>query len=132
MTQENTSTPNFDFKLIAVKCKNCDSGLVVEVNDNITYCMSCGSGFEIIVDGELIPIEINFAAATIRGNGEPIYKPFWLLKTTVTIHERNALSQFTKEMQAEIFSKIFLVQIIPPVPAVLYFISRHFIVLLII
>ena len=44
-----------DFKLTAIHCKNCGSGLVVDLNDYATYCGSCGSGFE-IVDGELFPI----------------------------------------------------------------------------
>jgi hypothetical protein len=87
----------FEFKLVAVKCKNCGSGLVVEVNDNITYCTSCGSGFEII-DGELQPIEINFAAAAIRDEGEMVYKPFWLVKTDVNILERNASGAFLKNL----------------------------------
>lgn len=86
-----------DFKLEAVKCRQCGSGLVVEVNDNIVYCTSCGSGFEIL-NGELIPIEINFAAAAIRGEGEVVYKPFWLLKTNISISERNASGNFLKNI----------------------------------
>lgn len=86
-----------DFILEAVKCKKCDSGLVVEVNDNIVYCSSCGSGYEII-DGELIPIEINFAAAALRAEGEMIYKPFWLIKTNVEILERKAGGNFLKNL----------------------------------
>jgi hypothetical protein len=78
-----------EFILEAVHCKSCGSGLVVEVNDNITYCSSCGNGFEII-GGELIPIEINFAAPALRGEGEMIYKPFWLMKSNVNIVERKA------------------------------------------
>ena len=80
-----------DFKLEAIKCKNCGSGLVVEVNDYVTYCISCGSGFEII-NGELNPIEINFSAAALPAEGEMIYKPFWLLKTHVEILERTSSS----------------------------------------
>lgn len=86
-----------DFKLEAVKCRQCGSGLVVEVNDNIVYCTSCGSGFEIL-NGELTPIEINFAAAAIRGEGEVVYKPFWLLKTNISISERNASGNFLKNI----------------------------------
>jgi len=86
-----------DFKLVAVNCKNCDSGLVVEVNDNITYCTSCGSGFEII-ENELKPIEINFAAAAIRSEGELIYKPFWLIKSHVEILERKASGAFIRNL----------------------------------
>lgn len=86
-----------DFILEAVKCKKCASGLLVEVNDNIVYCSSCGSGFEII-NGELIPIEINFAAAALRGEGEMIYKPFWLLKTQLNISERKASGNFLKNI----------------------------------
>ncbi|HMQ67951.1 MAG TPA: hypothetical protein PKA90_03140 [Ignavibacteria bacterium] len=86
-----------DFKLEAVKCKQCGSGLVVEVNDNIVYCASCGSGFEII-NGEMSPIEINFASAAIREDGELIYKPFWLLKTNISILERNASGNFLKNI----------------------------------
>lgn len=86
-----------DFRLETVKCKNCGSGLVVEVNDNIVYCSSCGSGFEILQEG-LIPIEINFAAPAIRSEGEMIYKPFWLLKTTLTILERKASGAFLKNL----------------------------------
>lgn len=86
-----------DFKLEAVKCKKCDSGLMVEINDNIVYCSSCGSGFEII-NGELTPIEINFAAAALRGEGEMIYKPFWLLKTQINIAERKASGNFLKNL----------------------------------
>ncbi|MBP9191078.1 MAG: hypothetical protein KBF96_00855 [Ignavibacteria bacterium] len=86
-----------DFKLEAVKCKQCGSGLVVEVNDNIVYCTSCGSGFEII-NGEMTPIEINFAAAAIRGEGEVVYKPFWLLRTNLNIMERNASGNFLKNI----------------------------------
>lgn len=86
-----------EFKLEAVKCKKCDSGLMVEVNDNIVYCSSCGSGFEII-NGELVPIEINFASAAIRGEGEMIYKPFWLLKAHLNIAERKASGNFLKNI----------------------------------
>lgn len=86
-----------DFRLEAVKCKNCGSGLVVEMNDNIVYCSSCGSGFEILQEG-LIPIEINFAAPAIRSEGEMIYKPFWLLKTTLNILERKASGAFLKNL----------------------------------
>ncbi len=86
-----------DFILEAVKCKKCDSGLMVEVNDNIVYCSSCGSGFEII-EGVLTPIEINFAAAAIRSEGEMIYKPFWLLKSNINIAERKASGNFLKNI----------------------------------
>lgn len=78
-----------DFKLIALKCAKCDSGLTVEVNDNVVYCSSCGSGFEII-DGKLVPIEINFAKPLISGQGEMVYKPFWLLKTNLKILSRDS------------------------------------------
>ncbi|MDZ4713528.1 MAG: hypothetical protein SGI89_14560 [bacterium] len=86
-----------DFILEAVKCKKCDSGLVVEMNDNIVYCSSCGSGYEII-NGEFLPIEINFAAAALRGDGELIYKPFWLVKTKVEILDRKAGGNFLKNL----------------------------------
>lgn len=86
-----------DFKLEAIKCKNCGSGLVVEINDNVTYCGSCGSGFE-IVNGELQPIEINFAATAIPGNSEVIYKPFWIIRTDVEILERTAAGGFIKNL----------------------------------
>lgn len=86
-----------DFILEAVKCKKCGSGLLVEVNDNIVYCSSCGSGFE-ISRGEMIPIEINFAAAELRSEGEMIYKPFWLLRTHINISERKASGNFLKNI----------------------------------
>lgn len=86
-----------DFKLEAIKCKKCDSGLVVEVNDNIVYCSSCGSGFEII-EGQLIPIEINFASAALRAEGDMIYKPFWLITSTISILERKATGNFLKNL----------------------------------
>ncbi len=86
-----------DFILEAVKCKKCGSGLLVEVNDNIVYCSSCGSGFEIL-NGELVPIEINFAAAALRSDGEMIYKPFWLIKTHIEITERKASGNFLKNI----------------------------------
>lgn len=78
-----------DFKLIALKCNKCDSGLVVEVNDNIVYCSSCGNGYEIL-DDKLVPIEINFAHAVIQGQGELVYKPFWLMNIYVNIISRNS------------------------------------------
>ncbi len=78
-----------DFKLIALKCKKCDSGLTVEVNDNVVYCASCGSGYE-IVNGEMLPLEINFAKALLQGEGELVYKPFWLLDTYVKILSRDS------------------------------------------
>ena len=86
-----------DFILEAVKCKNCGSGLAVEVNDNIVYCTSCGSGFEEI-DGEMKNIDIDFASAAIRSEGELIYKPFWLLHTSITVHERKATGNFIKNL----------------------------------
>ncbi|MEO6695542.1 MAG: hypothetical protein ABIY50_09075 [Ignavibacteria bacterium] len=86
-----------DFKLEAVKCRSCGSGLIIEVNDNIVYCSSCGSGFEIL-NGDLIPIEINFAAAAIPSEGEMIYKPFWLIKVNVNILERKAKGEFLKNL----------------------------------
>jgi hypothetical protein len=86
-----------DFKLQAVQCKNCGSGLVVELNDNITYCSSCGSGFEINQD-VFTPIEVNFAAAALRQEGEMIYKPFWFLKTNVNILTRDTTGGFISKM----------------------------------
>lgn len=86
-----------EYKLKALTCAKCGSGLVVEVNDNITYCTSCGSGFE-INEGKLQPIEINFAAAAIRGDGEVVYKPFWFIKAHVDIQERKASGNFFKNL----------------------------------
>jgi hypothetical protein len=78
-----------DFKLIAVQCPSCSSGLTVEVNDNIVYCSSCGNGYEIIND-KLEPIDINFAHPVVTGQGDVVYKPFWLVKTNVNIISRDA------------------------------------------
>jgi hypothetical protein len=86
-----------EFKLEAIKCKNCGSGLVVEINDFVTYCTNCGSGFEII-DGVLQPIEVNFASPVRPAEGELIYKPFWILKTSVTILERTSTGGFLKNL----------------------------------
>ncbi|HAY33853.1 MAG TPA: hypothetical protein PK536_07870 [Ignavibacteria bacterium] len=86
-----------EFKLEAVVCKSCGSGLSVEMNDNIVYCTSCGNGFEEI-NGEMKNIEINFANAAFRSEGELIYKPFWLLNTTITILERKATGSFLKNL----------------------------------
>lgn len=86
-----------DFKLVAISCKNCGSGLIIEVNDYISYCSNCGSGFEII-EGELIPIEINFAPHALRGEGEMIYKPFWRIKSHINILERKASGEFLKNL----------------------------------
>ena len=57
-----------DFKLIAFKCPSCDSGLGVEINDNVVYCSSCGNGYE-ITDDKLVPIEVNFAKPLLQGTG---------------------------------------------------------------
>jgi hypothetical protein len=78
-----------DFKLIAVKCKSCDSGLTVEMNDNIVYCSSCGNGWEIVND-ELVPIDVNFAAPLVKGDGELVYKGFWLVDAFVKINSRDS------------------------------------------
>ncbi|CAN5547861.1 hypothetical protein BH10BAC5_BH10BAC5_08980 [soil metagenome] len=86
-----------DFVLEAVKCKNCGSGLMVEVNDNITYCTNCGSGFE-IEEGVLNPIEINFASPAIRSEGEIIYKPFWFITASIAVLERTADGGFLKSI----------------------------------
>ncbi|MGH2574885.1 MAG: hypothetical protein ACRDFC_04200, partial [Ignavibacteria bacterium] len=67
----------------------CDSGLVIEVNDNVVYCSSCGNGYEIIKD-KLEPIEINFAKPLLPSQGELLYKPFWLLNTHLNIHSRDS------------------------------------------
>ena len=85
------------FKLESIKCKSCGSGLVVELNDLVTYCTSCGSGFE-IVNGELQPLEVNFAKAAILREGDMIYKPFWLLRTDVDITKREASEGFFDKM----------------------------------
>ncbi len=78
-----------DFKLIAVKCKSCDSGLTVEVNDSIVYCSSCGNGWEILND-ELQPIDINFAKPIVPGQDEIVYKGFWLVDSYVKILSRDS------------------------------------------
>jgi hypothetical protein len=78
-----------DFKLIALKCPTCDSGLMVEVNDTVCYCSSCGNGYE-IKDDQLVPIEVNFAKPLVQGQGEIIYKPFWTLNSYVKILSRDA------------------------------------------
>lgn len=78
-----------DFKLIALKCPTCDSGLMVEVNDSVVYCSSCGNGYE-IKDEQLVPIEVNFAKPLVQGQGEIVYKPFWILNTYVKILSRDS------------------------------------------
>jgi len=78
-----------DFKLIAFKCPTCDSGLGVEINDNVVYCSSCGNGYE-IADDKLTPIEVNFAKPLLPGQGEVIYRPFWLCNSYVKINSRDA------------------------------------------
>jgi len=78
-----------DFRLIAVKCKSCDSGLTVDVNDTIVYCSSCGNGWEIIND-QLHPIEIGFAKPVMKGEGELVYKGFWLVDAHVKILSRDS------------------------------------------
>lgn len=78
-----------DFKLIPVKCKSCDSGLTVEMNDNIVYCASCGNGWEIVND-DLQPIEIGFAKPLVQGQGELVYKGFWIVNAYVKIHSRDS------------------------------------------
>lgn len=86
-----------DIRITAIQCANCGSTLSVEVNDMITYCISCGSGFE-LVDGKLQPIEINFIAPIHSQPGELIYKPFWKLETSVNIIERYASEGFLKKL----------------------------------
>ena len=77
------------FKLETVQCKNCGSGLSVELNDNITYCTSCGSGFEILED-VASPINVGFIPPAIREEAEIIYKPFWLVNAHINILERTS------------------------------------------
>jgi len=86
-----------EIQIMVVKCTNCGSTLNVEVNDEITYCISCGSGFE-LVDGKLFPIEVNFISPTIPEQGKLIYKPFWKLETNVNIIERDAGSNLFKKL----------------------------------
>jgi len=86
-----------DFKLIALKCKSCDSGLTVEINDGIVYCSSCGNGWEIVND-ELQPIDINFAKPLVPGQGEIIYKGFWLVEAYVNIHSRDSSGGFMSSL----------------------------------
>lgn len=86
-----------DFKLIAFKCPSCDSGLGVEINDNVVYCSSCGNGYE-IVDDKLVPIEVNFAKPLISGSGDVIYRPFWLVNSYVKINSRDATGGWTSNL----------------------------------
>ncbi len=86
-----------DFKLIAFKCPSCDSGLGVEVNDNVVYCSSCGNGYE-ITDDKLVPIEVNFAKPLIQGTGDIVYKPFWLVNAYVKINSRDASGGFISNL----------------------------------
>jgi hypothetical protein len=86
-----------DFLLTAIKCKTCGSGLVIELNDTVTYCTSCGSGFE-ITDGKTEPIEINFAAPAIRSEGEITYKPFWLIRSHADVYERTSSGGFISKL----------------------------------
>lgn len=78
-----------DFQIIALKCNTCNSGLTVDVNDYVAYCPNCGNGYEIISD-QLVPIEVNFAKPLISGQGEVIYRPFWLMNVNVNIISRDA------------------------------------------
>ncbi|MFI5145025.1 MAG: hypothetical protein ACHQJ4_05460 [Ignavibacteria bacterium] len=86
-----------DFKLIALKCNSCGSGLTVEVNDYVCYCASCGNGYE-IVDDKLVPMEVNFAHPDLPGQGEVIYKPFWLMNINVNILSRDASGGFISNL----------------------------------
>jgi hypothetical protein len=86
-----------DFKLIAFKCPSCDSGLAVEINDNVVYCSSCGNGYE-ITDDKLVPIEVNFAKPLIQGTGDIVYKPFWLVNAFVKINSRDSSGGFISNL----------------------------------
>lgn len=86
-----------DIQIKVIKCANCGSTLNVEINDEITYCISCGSGFE-LVDGKLCPIEVNFISPLKAQQGELIYKPFWKLEADVTVIDRDAGGGFLKKI----------------------------------
>ena len=86
-----------DFQLIAIKCTSCGSGLMVEVNDYVVYCSNCGNGYEII-DAKLVPMEINFAKPAVKGQGDVVYKPFWLMNINVNIISRDASGGFISNL----------------------------------
>ena len=86
-----------DFQLIALKCTSCGGQLAVEINDYVVYCFNCGNGYE-IVEGKLVPIEVNFAHPAIQGQGDVVYKPFWLMNINVNITSRDASGSFVSNI----------------------------------
>lgn len=86
-----------DFKVVALKCKSCDSGLMIDVNDVVAYCSNCGNGWEIQND-TLVPIDINFAKPLVQGQGDIVYKPFWLVNANVNIISRDAAGQWVSSI----------------------------------
>jgi hypothetical protein len=78
-----------DFQIKALKCTSCNGELTVDANDYVAYCSNCGNGYEIVTD-KLVPIEVNFAKPLLSGQGEIVYRPFWLMNLNVNIISRDS------------------------------------------
>ena len=77
------------YELVPLDCPSCGAAVKAEGEDVVYYCTACRSGYRFAAaEKTLVPMEVAFVA--LANVAVELYRPFWLLPATITVHERDA------------------------------------------
>jgi hypothetical protein len=77
------------YELVPLDCPSCGAAVRADGEDVVYYCTACRNGYRFDAAAKtLAPMEVAFVA--LPSVAVELYRPFWLLPATITIHERDA------------------------------------------
>ena len=77
------------YELVPLDCPSCGAAVKADGEDVVYYCTACRNGYRYAVTKKtLVPMDVVFVA--LPNVAVELYRPFWLLPATITIHQRDA------------------------------------------
>ncbi len=77
------------YELVPLDCPSCGAAVKADGEDVVYYCTACRNGYRFAAaEKSLVPMEVAFVA--LPNVAVELYRPFWLLPATITMHQRDA------------------------------------------
>ena len=77
------------YELVPLDCPSCGAAVKADGEDVVYYCTACRNGYRFDTAGKVLaPMEVAFVA--LPNVVVELYRPFWLLPATITVHQRDA------------------------------------------
>ena len=77
------------YELVPLDCPSCGAAVKADGEDVVYYCTACRNGYRFDAKAKkLASMEVAFVA--LSNVAVELYRPFWLLPATITMHQRDA------------------------------------------